>query len=251
MISLSEKYQKIITNNQEDINSGFLLIDKEKDWTSFDVVAKLRGITKIKKIGHAGTLDPFATGLLIVAIGKATRLLQLLLGQNKTYLATMILGQTSNTHDQTGVVVVNDSCRQDITLAEVEETLRKFLGQQLQTPPMFSAKKINGKKLYELARKGLEIERQAKAIEIYKIEVVSYKFPEVKFIVSCSTGTYIRTLAADIGQALGCGALLAELRRTAIAKAEITSAVTLKQVTEDWEKYLLRLDKVNEWVELE
>ena len=250
---MEERYQKIIDNNKSDPNSGFLLIDKSKDWTSFDVVAKLRGITKIKKIGHAGTLDPFATGLLIVAVGKATRLLELLLGQNKSYLATMILGQTSDTFDVTGKITVNESFNREITRTELEKVIKEFVGKQQQLPPMFSAKKINGKKLYELARKGIEVERETKAIEIYSIELTDCNFPKVEFLVKCSTGTYIRTLAHDIGQKLGCGALLEELRRTQIAKVDLTEAKTIEEIDrageQNWNKYLYSMDEIVKWLD--
>lgn len=244
---VAEKYKKIIENNLNDENSGFILIDKEKEWTSFDVVAKLRSITKIKKIGHAGTLDPFATGLLVVAVGKATRLLDLLLGQNKSYLATMILGQESDTYDITGEIV-NKSRSESISQAEIENALTQFIGRQEQTPPMYSAKKINGKKLYELARQGIEVERKAKEINIYSLRLENYDFPRVIFSVTCSTGTYIRSLAHDIGKVLGCGALLEDLRRTSIARIEVGNATTIKQLSENWRDKLLPLNEVFKWV---
>jgi tRNA pseudouridine55 synthase len=245
---MEERYQKIIANNESDANSGFILIDKEKDWTSFDVVAKLRGITKIKKIGHAGTLDPFATGLLIVAIGRATKLLQLLLGQNKSYTAEMILGKTSNTYDITGEITSTKEFTQNIEQAEIEKALQTFTGQQKQIPPMFSAKKIQGKKLYELARQGIEVERTAKDIEIYKIELLEYNFPKLTFFVNCSTGTYIRTIAYDLGNVLGCGGLLENLRRLNIAKADISTAHSIEEVSKDWRKYLLPVSEINKWL---
>lgn len=245
---MDERYQKIIANNESDANSGFILIDKEKDWTSFDVVAKLRGITKIKKIGHAGTLDPFATGLLIVAIGRATKLLQLLLGQNKSYTAEMILGKTSNTYDITGEITSTKEFTQNIEQAEIEKALQTFLGQQKQIPPMFSAKKIQGKKLYELARRGVEVERTAKDIEIYKIDLLEYNFPKLTFFVNCSTGTYIRTIAYDLGNVLGCGGLLENLRRLNIAKADISTAHSIEEVSKDWRKYLLPVSEINKWL---
>lgn len=245
---MDERYQKIIANNESDANSGFILIDKEKDWTSFDVVAKLRGITKIKKIGHAGTLDPFATGLLIVAIGRATKLLQLLLGQNKSYTAEMILGKTSNTYDITGEITSTKEFTQNIEQVEIEKALQTFTGQQKQIPPMFSAKKIQGKKLYELARQGIEVERTAKDIEIYKIELLEYNFPKLTFFVNCSTGTYIRTIAYDLGNVLGCGGLLENLRRLNIAKADISTAHSIEEVSKDWRKYLLPVSEINKWL---
>jgi len=245
---MDDRYLKIINNNLSDKNSGFILIDKERDWTSFDVVAKLRTITKIKKIGHAGTLDPFATGLLVVAIGKATKLLDLLIGQNKTYQATMILGQESDTYDITGKISTSSNTK-IFSQEEIKTVLTKFIGRQEQIPPMFSAKKLNGKKLYELARQGIEVERKAKSINIYSLVLEKYDFPRVTFSVNCSTGTYIRSLAHDLGRSLGCGALLEDLRRTSVAGIDVSWATTIGVLTEDWRDKLLPLDEMSKWIE--
>ncbi len=214
------------------MESNFLLIDKPKDWTSHDVVAKIRGMarkeTGIKKIkvGHAGTLDPFATGLLIVGIGRdATKRLDEFKALPKTYVATLKLGATSDTQDSDGIIIQTpDTDNQTPSIEEVNQILKSFIGKQKQIPPMYSAKKVGGKKLYDLARQGIEIERQPSEIEIYNIKLLDYKYPDLKIEVDCSTGTYIRTLAHDIGEKLGCGAYCDELRRTRIGEYEVEDA---------------------------
>ncbi|MFH1947377.1 MAG: tRNA pseudouridine(55) synthase TruB [Candidatus Magasanikbacteria bacterium] len=217
-------------------HSGFmyLLIDKPKDWTSHDVVAKIRGMarkeTGIKKIkvGHAGTLDPFATGLLIVGIGRdATKRLDEFKALPKTYVATLKLGATSDTQDSTGVITKTpgtDRSRPVPSPNDIKNILQNFVGKQEQIPPMYSAKKVGGKKLYDLARKGIEIERKPIEIEIYDIKLLDYNYPDLKIEVECSTGTYIRTLANDIGKKIGCGAYCDELRRTRIGEYDVGDA---------------------------
>lgn len=242
--------------------SGFLLIDKPLDWTSHDVVAYIRGflkrnkLTDVKrpKVGHAGTLDPFATGLLIVGVGReATKRIDEFKNMKKEYIATIRLGATSDTYDRTGVIQENKKSKNQISENEVRTVLESFIGKQQQIPPMYSAKKVGGKKLYELARKGVEIERQPSEIEIFKIELIAppllgeagrgssqiedqsanNELPptppnrgrEFSIRISCSTGTYIRTLAHDIGQALGIGAYCEELRRTKIGDFSVEDAV--------------------------
>jgi len=208
----------------------FLLINKPKDWTSHDVVAYIRKVTKEKKVGHAGTLDPFATGLLIVGVGRAsTKKLAEFKNLPKTYLATIQLGATSDTHDPTGTITKNSAS--EISAVEIGKILPKFIGQQLQIPPMYSAKKVNGKKLYELARQGKEIERQPVEIEIYEIKLLDYIWPELKIQIKCSPGTYIRSLASDIGGELGCGAYCQELERTAIGEYSIKNAQKPKELS--------------------
>jgi len=212
---------------------GFLLIDKPVDWTSHDVVGYLRKVLGIKKIGHAGTLDPFATGLLIVGIGRgATKQLDQFKNLHKTYEATLELGATSDTQDSTGIITPYDF---DTTpdIHEVEQVLKTFLGKQQQIPPMHSAKKVNGKKLYKLARKGMEIEREAHDIEIFEIKLLNYDFPELRIHVECSVGTYIRTLAYDIGLKLGTGAHCKELRRTGIGPYHIDNALSPEEITHE------------------
>ncbi|OGY71384.1 MAG: tRNA pseudouridine(55) synthase TruB [Candidatus Jacksonbacteria bacterium RIFCSPLOWO2_01_FULL_44_13] len=212
--------------------NGFLLINKPAGPTSHDIVNQLRRITGIRQIGHAGTLDPFADGLLIMAIGSSTKLLKYFVGLDKKYRAILFLGATSDTQDKTGVVTPSPLQGEGWGEAlektvELETTLSSFLGRQLQTPPMYSAKKVNGKKLYELARQGKEIERKPHEIEIYSIDLISYKWPHLTIDVHCSSGTYIRTLGHDIGKSLGYGAYLTSLSRTAIGDFTLDDAITL------------------------
>jgi tRNA pseudouridine55 synthase len=226
----------------ENQPSGFILLDKPAGPTSFGMVAFLRRTTGIKKIGHAGTLDPFATGLLIMGVGRqATRQLDSFLKQEKEYEATLRLGARTDTFDIEGEIKDVYS-GEEIKNKEIKKIVASFKGKQKQTPPMFSAKKIGGKKLYELARAGKEIFREPSNIEIIKIKVLKYKWPELKIVVACSSGTYIRSLANDIGLKLGCGAYLTALRRTKIGRFNVKSAiVTTKITSKNWQKLLKNL----------
>ncbi len=192
---------------------GIINVRKEKGFTSHDVVAKLRGITRQKKIGHTGTLDPDATGVLPVCFGKATKLCDVLTEKEKAYEAVLLLGKTTDTQDISGEVKKECSV-EGITQDQVRETILSFVGEYDQIPPMYSALKVNGKKLYELAREGVEIERKPRKIQIYRIEIREINLPEVRFEVWCSKGTYIRTLCNDIGEKLGCGGCMSSLIRT-------------------------------------
>ena len=192
---------------------GVLLVDKPTDHTSHDVVARLRRKLNMRKIGHAGTLDPMATGLLIMLIGKATRISQYLISLDKEYEGTIQLGQTTDSQDADGEVVETRPVP-PLTEAEVRATMQSFLGDQYQMPPMYSAIKVGGVPLYKLARQGVEVERELREVEIYSLSFDWIKLPEAAFTVRCSRGTYVRTLASDLGEALGCGAHLLELRRT-------------------------------------
>lgn len=209
---------------------GFLLINKPTEWTSHDVVGYLRKVTRVKKIGHAGTLDPFASGLLIVAVGREnTKRLDEFKGFDKTYIATLHLGAVSDTFDSTGVITpVSDK---NILRSEVEEILKNFMGEQSQLPPMFSAKKVNGKKLYKLARQGIEVERKPSLITVYDIKILGYTYPFLELEICCSTGTYIRTLAHDIGEKLGVGAYCESLQRISIGNFHLKDALEIKNVT--------------------
>lgn len=222
----------------------FLLIDKPVTWTSHDVVAYLRGVTKIKKVGHAGTLDPFATGLLIVGVGReATKQLDAFKNLDKTYVATLKLGVTSDTYDSTGTIVEQPTAEKP-TEKQIKAVLDTFIGSQQQIPPMYSAKKVKGRKLYELARKGVEIERAPHEITIYQVNLLDYSFPALTLEIACSSGTYIRTLAHDIGQKLGTGALCSDLRRTRIGDYRAQDARDPRLHTGDnWTNFLLNLDK--------
>ena len=210
--------------------NGIINVYKERGFTSHDVVAKLRGILHMKKIGHTGTLDPDATGVLPVCIGKATKVCGLLTDKDKTYRAVVKLGVTTNTEDMTGEILSHHPV--SITKEQIEMAVSKFVGEIEQIPPMYSAIKINGKKLYELARQGKEVERKARKVTIYEIKVLSIDFSENEFTmeVSCSKGTYIRTLCKDIGEFLGCGAAMKTLVRTRVSEFFLEQALTLGQI---------------------
>ena len=208
---------------------GILLIDKPKGITSHDIVDRVRRKLHMKRIGHAGTLDPMATGLVIILVGKATKASQYLMGMDKTYEGTILLGKSTNTHDAEGEVV-KEGPVPEMTEEQVVELLKSFEGDQYQTPPMFSAKKIDGVPLYKLARKGKEVEREARLIHVSSFELDEWHAPDrIEFTVSCTKGTYVRTLAHDIGEKLGCGAHLTSLNRTDIEKFKIEDSVRLDE----------------------
>ncbi len=219
--------------------TGFLLINKPENWTSHDVVAYLRKITHIKKIGHAGTLDPFATGLLIVAVGReSTKRLDEFKNLNKTYNATIHLGAVTDTFDKTGIITAVSE--KTIPLEQIQMIIKNFIGRQEQLPPMYSAKKIAGKKLYELARKGIEIERKSNTITIFDLKILDYSFPILHIQIHCSPGTYIRTLAHDIGQALQVGAYCQSLERSAIGEFSLQQGMNIENFSKDnWKNFLL------------
>ena len=210
---------------------GIIVIRKEKGYTSHDVVAKLRGILHMKKIGHTGTLDPDAEGVLPVALGKATKLVDLITDKEKTYEAVMRLGVVTDTQDMTGTIL-SQTEQISVTEKEVKEAAESFLGEQLQIPPMYSALKVNGKKLYELAREGKTVERKPRPVHFYQIEILEINLPLVRYRVVCSKGTYIRTLCHDMGEKLGCGAAMESLVRTKVGKFELKDAITLAQAEE-------------------
>lgn len=210
--------------------NGIIIIHKEAGFTSHDVVAKMRGICKQKKIGHTGTLDPQATGVLPVCLGSGTRLCSMLTEKDKEYVAELLLGVETDTQDTTGEVL----SRHEVTAgeAEVREAVMGFEGIYHQVPPMYSALKVDGKKLYELARAGKEVEREAREVHIQEIEILKLSLPVVTFRVVCSKGTYIRTLCADIGEKLGCGGTMKSLQRTRVGSFRLEDAVTLKRLEE-------------------
>ncbi len=210
---------------------GALNVCKEKGYTSHDVVAKLRGMLGEKKIGHAGTLDPDATGVLPVLLGKATKASDLVSGQGKTYEATLVLGVETDTYDLSGRVIREDNPG-GITRDEVEEALLFFAGGYAQVPPMYSAKKVGGKKLYKLAREGKTVERPARKIEIHEMKILQFDLPRVKILVDCSKGTYIRSLCHDIGQKLGCGGCMGDLVRTRSGAFTLQESVSLTCIEE-------------------
>ena len=204
-----------------DIN-GVLIIDKPTDWTSHDVVAKLRGALRIKRIGHGGTLDPMATGVLPIFIGQATQRSSTSTDADKEYIAGIKFGVVTDTQDITGKVLSENDA--SVTAQELKAIIPRFTGPQKQIPPMYSAKKQGGKKLYELARKNIEVEREPREIEIKEFELLGDNL----FRIKCSKGTYVRTLCHDIGTALGCGAAMSSLRRTMSGIYRIEDAVTLE-----------------------
>lgn len=207
-------------------NEIFLLINKPKEWTSFDVVAKIRNTIKIKKIGHAGTLDPLASGLLILAIGKATKKIDTIQAIDKNYIATIKLGFTTKTFDLESEEE-NPIDTFNISKENIEKTLLNFKGLIKQKPPLYSAKKINGQRMYTYARKNEEIEIPEIEITVNKIEVISFENPILKLNINCSKGTYIRSIANDIGEKLGTGAYLKELVRDAIGDYNLADAIDL------------------------
>lgn len=227
------------TLNMEEKKSGFILIDKPVGPTSFGVIARLRKITNIKKIGHAGTLDPFATGLLIIAIGReATREIDRYVKLDKEYETLINFQRNTDTGDRDGKTTF-EYLGGKISALEIKKTLRSFLGRQKQIPPMFSAKKINGKKLYELARQGKTIKRKPSNIEIYEIKLLSYHWPRAKIRVKVSSGTYIRVLGEDLGRKLGTGAFLEELKRTKVGAFSLKKAKKLAKINpKNWQKFL-------------
>lgn len=211
------------------MKSGIINVYKEKGFTSFDVVAKLRGILRTKKIGHTGTLDPDAEGVLPVCIGRATKVCDLLTDKDKVYEAVMLLGTETDTQDTSGTVLKTApvECIED----EVREAILSFVGDYDQIPPMYSALKVQGKKLYELAREGKTVERQPRRVQIFSIEILEIDLPRVRMSVHCSKGTYIRTLCHDIGRKLGCGGCMEKLLRTKVADFVLADSLKLDEIS--------------------
>lgn len=219
---------KVIDSNI-NFNEGFtLLIDKKLDWTSFDVVRKIRNITKSKKVGHAGTLDPLASGLLIICTGKHTKKINEFLNLDKAYTGKFVIGSTTPSHDLE-TEIENTKSISGINKNEVDKIVNSFLGIQLQRPPKYSAVKIDGKRAYELARKEQDFKIKEKEIKINEFKILNFSSPVIEFYISCSKGTYIRSLARDIGLRLGCGAYLSELRRTKIGNFDVDDASTIEE----------------------
>ncbi|MDR2602943.1 MAG: tRNA pseudouridine(55) synthase TruB [Puniceicoccales bacterium] len=210
---------------------GVLLVNKPRGITSHDVIAKLRYLLGIKKIGHVGTLDPMATGLLIVLIGRTTKISQYLIDLSKSYEGTMKLGISTDSHDMEGRILENHDV-EGISLEGLKNLAGEFLGDQYQVPPMFSAKKVNGQKLYKLARKGKTIDREPRFIHISTFEIADLRDDEVDFSVHCSKGTYVRTLVNDFGERLKCGAHLNRLCRTKIGDFSINDALTMEEISQ-------------------
>ena len=223
------------------MTTGILNVDKPLELTSHDVVSRVRRVAGTRRVGHAGTLDPLATGVLVVAVGPATRLLEYVVGQRKLYEASVRLGQTTTTYDAEGAIVEEQPVR--VEREDVEQALEQFRGAIEQVPPMYSAVKVGGRPLYDLARQGVEVEREAREVTIYRLVLERWQPPFVDLHIACSAGTYIRSLAHDLGQALGCGAYLAGLRRSAVGPFTTDTAVPLDALTpENLERHLQPLD---------
>ena len=222
--------------------NGIVIVDKPQEWTSQDVTAKLRGVFQTRRIGHGGTLDPMATGVLPVFVGRATRGVEFFEHAEKTYETVLRLGLTTDTEDITGTVLSEQDAF--VTGAQLEEVLAQFRGEILQVPPMYSALKINGQKLCDLARKGKEVERKPRPVTIYELTLLGMEADGIHLRVRCSKGTYIRTLCKDIGQALGCGGCMASLRRVSAGSYTIEEAIPLAELiaAENPEQYLRGVD---------
>lgn len=208
---------------------GILLVDKPKGMTSHDIVSRMRRVFRIKKVGHAGTLDPMATGLLLILVGKATKVSQYLMSLDKEYTGTVKLGVITDSQDAEGETL-EERPVPVLTEADAKVHMSTFLGDQYQTPPMFSAKKVNGQPLYKLARKGKTIEREPRVIHISRFDMTNFDLPYISFVVGNSKGAYIRTVAHDLGEKIGCGGHLCELRRTKVGKFSIDKGDTLEEI---------------------
>ncbi|MEM6845959.1 MAG: tRNA pseudouridine(55) synthase TruB [Bacteroidota bacterium] len=241
MTNISSSYTRLTPHSSVknyDFASGeVLLVDKPLEWTSFDVVKKMRGLTKVKKIGHAGTLDPLATGLLILCTGKMTKQIEQFQGMEKAYEGTLVLGKTTPSIDLETEFDSEQSTKH-ITPEQIEAVRQQFLGTIQQVPPQHSAIKVDGRRVYKSARKGKKVEIKPRAVEIRAFNFIKIDLPTVRFEVVCSKGTYIRSMVRDLGQVLGVGAYLKELRRTRIGQFEVSDAHNIAEWTS-----LLKLDK--------
>ena len=228
--------------------NGIVIIDKPQEWTSNDVVSRLRRVFNTRRIGHGGTLDPMATGVLPVFVGRATRGVEFFEHAEKVYETTVRFGLTTDTEDITGKTITE--CEVSLTESDLIDVLPKFRGDILQVPPMYSAIKVGGQKLYDLARKGREVERQPRSITIHELDLLEFSGKEARLRVRCSKGTYIRTLCKDIGEALGCGACMAALRRVEAGEYTLEGSVPLRQLLdiseagEDVEHFLRPVDSM-------
>jgi len=211
---------------------GIIIVDKPSGITSFDVVREIRRKFKIKKVGHCGTLDPLATGLLVILLGQDTKLFSKFSTFDKMYKATLELGLSTTTGDCNGDILRR--CNVDnISISQIENVFKEFAGEIIQVPPMFSALKYKGKKLYEFARLGIDVPRKKRLVKIYDLKILGFNLPCIDFYVRCSKGTYVRTLAQDIGERLGCGACITKIRRTLLGPFSINDAITIDKVDEN------------------
>ena len=223
--------------------NGILNVFKPTGITSFDVVRLIRKISKVKKVGHAGTLDPEASGVLPVCIGKATKAIDYIMGDFKIYETELKLGVITDTYDREGKILKESEVNS--SLDEITLAINSFIGEIKQVPPMYSALKVNGKKLYELARAGIEVERQPRPITIYDINITDIKLPYIKFTVKCSKGTYIRSLCYDIGEKLKCGGMMWNLQRTATGQFHIDNAINVNELNEEnINKYIMPIETI-------
>jgi tRNA pseudouridine55 synthase len=233
MIPLLQKNNPI---DKEKLENGFvLLIDKDKDWSSFDVVKKVRNTVRIKKVGHAGTLDPFASGLMILGIGRGTKELTALTALKKKYLVTVRFGVETDSYDRTGNII-REMATDTLELNIIEKALDSFPETFDQIPPMFSAKRVNGKRLYQLARKGIEVERKPSAVSLYSAEIVSWDNPFLTLILDVSKGFYIRSFARELGRKVGTGAIAEELRRLSIAEYTVENSFKIDEFVSKWKE---------------
>jgi len=212
--------------------NGLLIINKPKGWTSFDVVAKIRNKFKVKKVGHTGTLDPMATGVLVLCLGKATKLAQKITDTDEEYIAEITFGATSNTDDAEGEIIKSQDPNSK-NKKEIQSSLTEFNGQIMQVPPNFSAKKIKGQRAYKLAREGKEVKLEPREVTVNEIEILDYKWPVLSLRIECGKGTYIRSIARDMGQALGVGGYLSALQRTKVGQYTIDKSVSIEKANED------------------
>jgi len=226
---MSQNSRRPRRKREPDPFDGILLVDKPTEWTSHDVVAKIRNHFKFNKVGHGGTLDPLATGLLVLLIGKGTKLSDRIMGGDKTYAGTIHLGVTTHSQDRDGEVL-EEKDASHITREQVEAAIQNYLGDIEQIPPMVSAIKKNGVPLYKMARKGQEIEREPRKIHVSSFEITGFDNPFVQFRVKSTKGTYVRTLAHDLGNDLGVGASLHELRRTGSGPLDISKSHTMEEI---------------------
>lgn len=223
--------RQLIQQGDSDQWNALILIDKPIDWTSFDVVAKVRRLLRIKKVGHTGTLDPLATGLLILCLGKATKLADRIQAGEKEYSGIIRLGATTTTDDSEGTVVTTFPY-EHLSETAIREAADSFIGESLQKPPMFSARKVGGQRLYKLARRGEQVEVAPRAIQIRAFEITQIDLPDIHVRITCSKGTYIRSIARDFGSRLGSGAYLAELRRDRSGNFHVGDAITIPMLME-------------------
>jgi len=213
------------------MREGILIVNKPSGMTSHDVVFKVRRKFQMRRVGHAGTLDPLATGVLVILLGKSTKLFEQFVGFDKGYRATLILGKVTDSADTQGKVI-KEMAFDGITQEQVEGAFKGFRGEIDQVPPMVSAIKFKGKKLYELARQGIEVERKPRRVQVTSLEIERFNNPEVQFYLECSKGTYVRQLAADVGNVLGCGACISQIERTKVGMFNIEESVNLEDINE-------------------